>query len=117
MAGRSAGGAANSDVPPPTGAAGADSEAWWRGAAARDSDDSGPGGADRRAADLATDLRGGPGTHGLWLSAGAGGAEGRSGGAPGVVRRAHRGGGRGRVAVFRHDPARGVDEVAGAAAQ
>jgi len=33
--------------------------------AARDSDDSGPGGADRRAADLATDLRGGPGTHGL----------------------------------------------------
>ena len=46
-----------------------------------------------------------------------GGAGGRPGGAPGVVRRAHGGGGRGRVAVLRHDPARGGDEVAGAAAQ
>src|SRR6266545_6734347 len=114
MAGRCAGGAAGGDVPPPTGAAGADSEAWRRRAAAWDSDDSGPGGADRSHADLATDLRGGHGTDGLWLPAGPWGAGGRSGGAPGVVRRAHGGGGRGRVAVFRHDPARGVAEVGGA---
>jgi hypothetical protein len=44
--------------------AGADSKAgWWR-AAARDSDDSGPGGANRRTADLATDLRGRHGADG-----------------------------------------------------
>src|SRR6266511_3327653 len=113
MAGRSAGGAANSDVPPATRAAGADSEAGWWGAAARDSDDSGPGGANRHAADLATDLRGRHGTDGLWLSTGADGAGGRPGGAPGVVCRAHRGDRRRRIAVFRYDPACGLDEVAG----
>src|SRR6266542_4079682 len=114
MAGRSAGGAANSDVPAATGAAGADSEAGWWGAAARDSDDSGPSSANRRRADLAADLRGRHGTDGLWLSTGADGAGGRPGGAPGAVRWAHRGGRRRRIAVFRYDPARGLDEVAGA---
>src|SRR5712691_4580075 len=117
MAGRSAGGAANSDVPPAAGAAGADSEVGWWGAAARDSHDTGPSGANRRPADLAADLRGRHGTDGLWLSTGADGAGGRPGGAPGAVRRAHGGGGRGRVAVLRHDPACGVDEVAGATHQ
>src|SRR5712691_1081071 len=114
MAGRSAGGAANSDVPPAAGAAGADSEVGWWGAAARDSHDTGPSGANRRPADLAADLRGRHGTDSLWLSTGADGAGGPPGGAPGAVRRAHCGDRRRRIAVFRCDPARGVDEVAGA---
>ena len=54
-------------------------------------DDSRPGGPNRRSADPAADLRSGPGTHGLWLPAGAHGRAGRPGGAPGAVRRAHRG--------------------------
>jgi len=45
----------------------------------------------RRSADPATDLRSGPGTHGLRLPAGAHGLAGRPGGAPGAVRRALRG--------------------------
>ena len=46
---------------------GNDPEARRRGAAARDSDDSGPGGADRSQDRAGTDFRGGFGTKCLWL--------------------------------------------------
>ena len=51
--------AAGEDVSARAGAAGADSQAWRGRAAARDPDDSGPGGADRRQAGPGADLRGG----------------------------------------------------------
>jgi hypothetical protein len=95
LAGRRAGGPADGDLPPAARATGHDSETRRRGTATRDSDDSGPGGADGRSADSATDLRGRPGPHRLRLSAGAHGARGDSSRPPGAVRGADPGSGRG----------------------
>src|SRR4029450_2301933 len=72
----------------------------------------GPGGAIPRGYSTS-----GPGTHGLWLSAGPKGAEGRSGGASGVVCRAHTGDRRRRIELLRYDSARGPVEVTGSTPQ
>ena len=65
-------------IRPATGATGDDPEARRRRAAARYSDDPGPGGADRRQAGAGADLRGGPRSHCLWLPAEAERASTRS---------------------------------------
>ena len=57
------------DVQTTTGATGNDPEARGRGAAARDSDDTGPGGANRSEIGAGTDLGGGPGAECLRLPA------------------------------------------------
>src|SRR5262245_59740652 len=114
MAGRRRGGAAYGDVPPSTGAAGADSEARWSwGEATRNSRDRGSGGSNRRLADSAADLRSGPRTHSLWLSTRPDGAGGRPGSAPGVVCRAHGGDRRRRIELLRYDSPRGLIKVTG----
>src|ERR1022692_3122266 len=65
--GRHPTGVTQQDVSTPAGAEGNDPEARRRGAAARDSDNSGPGGADRSQDRAGTDFRGGFGTKCLWL--------------------------------------------------
>src|SRR5215472_11067536 len=59
VAGWYQGGTSREDVSATTSATGYDSEAWGRGTTARDTDHSGPGGADCRQAGAGVDLRGG----------------------------------------------------------
>src|SRR6185436_13892352 len=83
-----------------------DPEARRRRTATRDTDDPGPGGADRRETGAGADLRGGPRTYRLWLPTGPQRHRCGQGGAPTVVPGVHRRGGRRPVEVLRYDPAR-----------
>src|SRR5258708_38272564 len=76
MDGRPQRGTAEQDVPTTTSATGADPEAWRRRAGTGDTDDTGPGGANRCAVDLGTDLGGGPGAECLRVSSAEEGAGG-----------------------------------------
>ena len=104
LAGRHRDGIANQGVSAPTGATGADPEAWRRRATTRHPDDPRPGGADRGETGAGADLRGGPRTHCLWLPTRPQRHRCGQGGAPTAVPGVHRCGGRRPVEVY--DPAR-----------
>src|SRR5215831_3219020 len=111
MAGWHQGRTTRKDVPAATGATGDDPEAWGRGKTARDTDHSGPSGADCRQAGAGADLRSGFRSECLWLSTETERAGRHPESASAFVQRLHRCGRCGSVQVLRYHSTLRTDAV------